>query len=215
MLNNINDLVLHYDGEIYNLIYKVIGESGDLSADYQFICENLVKDQTDRTVAIEQVISADEYTQTVMIYKESIEGMLTAVLKSAILGMIPEADFYGLLCRKFRRAFDNDKELAVALTKVLEDDRIPFIYLGKPLSMDNEEYRKYVDKNREYINKIYYALRADYSQKTEVSSVLLNIIDSVDGYEDKVVVLSQLLNALTKDRLSTLKDLLDKLQETE
>lgn len=215
MLNNLHELVQHYDGELYNLLYKVVCESEKLSEDFQYICENLIKDKTDKTVAISQEISTYEYDKIVTMCEDLIEGILNSVIKTAIYGLIEENAFYEVLCRKYRAAFENDKELAVALEFALKDDRIPFVYLGKPLSMDQEEYKERIDRNRDSIQKIHYALNTDYSQKTEGASVILNILQNVADYKDRVVVLSQLITVLTHGRVSKLQELLSKLKDTD
>lgn len=214
MSNKLQDLVFHYDGELYNLLYKIVCESQNLPADFQYVCENLIKDKTDKSISISQEISQSEYETIVNIYEDSVEGILNSVIKTAIYGIIDEKSFYEVLCKKYRATVETDKELAVALELALKDDRIPFIYLGKPLSMEQEEYKERVDKNRTYIKKINYALEIDYSQKTEVASAILNVLQEIDNYEDRVVVLSQLVAIMTRAKTAILESVLSKLKES-
>ena len=43
MKSGLDELVMHFDGEIYNLCYKIIDESKDLEMDFRYLCENLIE----------------------------------------------------------------------------------------------------------------------------------------------------------------------------
>ena len=215
MSNNLQELISHYDGELYNLLYKIVCESKDLPAEFQYVCEHLIKDETDKTISVPQEISESEYDTIINLYEDSIEGILNSVIKTAIYGIIDEKSFYEVLCKKYRATVETDKELAIALELALKDDRIPFVYLGRPLSMEQEEYKERVDNNRASIKKIRYALETDYSQKTEVASAILNVLESISDYEDRVVVLSQLVAIMSNAKIAALKEMLEKLNAAE
>ena len=215
MSNNLQELISHYDGELYNLLYKIVCESKDLPAEFQYVCEHLIKDETDKTISVPQEISESEYDTIINLYGDSIEGILNSVIKTAIYGIIDEKSFYEVLCKKYRATVETDKELAIALELALKDDRIPFVYLGRPLSMEQEEYKERVDNNRASIKKVRYALETDYSQKTEVASAILNVLESISDYEDRVVVLSQLVAIMSNAKTAALKEMLEKLNAAE
>lgn len=214
MKSYLNDLILHFDGEIYNLCYKVINESKQLKDDFQYLCEHLVKLPQEKTIVIDTYLSSDEYDFIRKIYDARIEGILSEVINKVNYGVLEQDEFYSELYRKLIDSFKNKKELAVAFERVLSDSRIPFVYLGKPLTMSQKDYKNYIEKNESNIKKLIYILKTDYSQKTEEASILLNFLESIENYDDRVVVLAQMIDILKRGGMaSVLKDLIIRVQE--
>lgn len=198
MKEKIAELVLHYNGELYNLCYKIIEESEDLKRDFEYICKNLVRTPKEKTIHIDNYINKDEREFIWKIYGRKVEGILSEIVNKANYGVLKPECFYQELLDSLQRSFTEKKELAVAFERVLRDSRIPFEYLGKSLIMDQSVYREKIEKNKKSIEKLLYALRIEYSQKTEQASVLLNIIEGIEDYNDKVVVFSQLIDVLQR-----------------
>ncbi|MCM1234238.1 MAG: hypothetical protein NC489_29390 [Ruminococcus flavefaciens] len=209
MKEGLEKLILHFDGEIYNLCYKIIIESRELEGDFKYLCENLVALPQERTIKIDAYISTEEREFIVKIYSNRIEGILSEVINKVNYGILDQNIFYSELYKNLMENFSDKKELAVAFELILRDSRIPFVFLGKPLTMNKEDYKEYIEKNEENINKLIYILRMNFSQKTEESSVLLNFIDSIEDYKDKVVVFAQLIDVLKRGGMAgILKDLI-------
>lgn len=198
MREKIDELIFHYNGELYNLCYKIIEESEDLEKDFEYTCKNLLKTPEKKTIHIDTYIDKDDRDLIWKIYEGKVEGILSEIVNKANYGIIKPEFFYKELINDLQKNFFDKKELAVAFERILRDSRIPFEYLGKTLTMDQDIYKKKIKKNKESIKKIMYALRIEYSQKTEQASVLLNIIEGIDGYDDKVVVFSQLIDIIQR-----------------
>ena len=211
MKSGLDELVMHFDGEIYNLCYKIIDESKDLEMDFRYLCENLIELPHEKTIAINTYISDEEYEFIRKIYDAKIEGILSEVINKVNYGMIQQDKFYSELYKNLIDNFKDKKQLADAFERILSDSRIPFVYLGKPLTMNQNDYKKYMEENEDNIEKLIYILKTDYSQKTEEASIVLNFIESIEGYENKVVVFSQLIDLLKRGGMaSILKDLVTK-----
>lgn len=198
MREKIDELIFHYNGELYNLCYKIIEESEDLEKDFEYTCKNLLKTPEKKTIHIDTYIDKDDRDLIWKIYEGKVEGILSEIVNKANYGIIKPEFFYKELINDLQKNFFDKKELAVAFERILRDSRIPFEYLGKTLTMDQDIYKKKIKKNKESIKKIMYALRIEYSQKTEQASVLLNIIEGIDDYDDKVVVFSQLIDIIQR-----------------
>lgn len=198
MKEKITELVLHYNGELYNFCYKIIEESEDLEKDFEYICKNLLRTPEEKTIPINVYINKEERDLIWKIYEGKIEGILSEIVNKANYGLLKPECFYSELLDSLQKNFTEKKELAVAFERILRDSRIPFEYLGKSLMMEQNIYKEKVKKNKKSIDKILYALRIEYSQKTEQASVLLNIIDGIEEYDDKVVVFSQLIDAIQR-----------------
>lgn len=88
---------------------------------------------------------------------------------------------------------------------------INVVYISRKTIWCEGFYKKYMEENEDNIEKLIYILKTDYSQKTEEASIVLNFIESIEGYENKVVVFSQLIDLLKRGGMaSILKDLVTK-----
>lgn len=207
--DSLKQLVTHFDGKLYNLCYKIIDESENLQGDFQYLCENLLKLPKEKMIKVDEYITEDEYELTLKIYNEKIEGILSEVINKVNYGIISSTNFYSELYSKLIENFKDKKQLAIAFERVIKDSRIPFVYLGRPLSMSGENFKKYLDTNQENINKLFYILKSGYSQKTEEASILLNFIESIKDYNDRVVVFACLIDILKNGGIANaLKDIL-------
>lgn len=206
MNKDLENLLLHYEGSLYDLCYKILEESEDLENDFDYICRNLTKVLREKTAHTYKYINEDEHALLRKIYEEKIDGILSEVINKTNYGLIDLNDFYKTLLGSLKENFTSQKELTIALEKIFNDKRIPFVYLGEPLTMSQSVYKDKVTKNMDSIKKLIYALHTDYSQKTEIASILLNIIEDSEDYEDRVVVFSQLISIIQRTTIvNTLK----------
>ena len=209
MKQDLYELIKHFDGKVYDLCYKIINESDDLEKDFQYLCENLLELPQEKEVTIKTYISEEEYELIRKIYDGRIEGILSEIINKVNYGILKQDQFYSELYQKLTQNFTNQKELAVAFERVVADTRIPFIYLGKPLSMKQKDYAEGIKRNEENIKKIIYILKTNYSQKTEEASMALNLLESIEDYTDRVIVMAQIIDLLKRGGIAgILKDLI-------
>ena len=209
MKQDLYELIKHFDGKVYDLCYKIINESDDLEKDFQYLCENLLELPQEKEVTIKTYISEEEYEFIRKIYDGRIEGILSEIINKVNYGILKQDQFYSELYQKLTQNFTNKKELAVAFERVVADTRIPFIYLGKPLSMKQKDYAEGIKRNEENIKKIIYILKTNYSQKTEEASMVLNLLESIEDYTDRVIVMAQIIDLLKRGGIAgILKDLI-------
>lgn len=209
MKNNLDELIKHFDGKICDLCYKIIEESEQLEKDFQYLCENLVELPKEKTIKIDTYFSEEEYELIRKIYDGKIEGILSEVISKVNYGIIEQENFYSELYKNLVENFEEKKKLAIAFERILSDYRIPFVYLGKPLTMSQKDYEDYIEKNDENLRRLIYILKMNYRQKTEEASVFLNFIESIEDYKDRVVVFSRLIDMFKKSgMIGSLKDLI-------
>lgn len=122
--------------------------------------------------------------------------MLDSAVKKCNFGLIKPEDFYKALWESYSKNFDTEKERVFAFYYTIIDKAIPYCYLGKPLSMSNERFKELIKRNETSIEKLKYIERSKYSQKTERASLVLNILDNIQEYEDRVVVLAHAIAIL-------------------
>lgn len=215
MNKKIEQLIKNYDGEIYDLCYKLIVESGDFKNDFQYVCENIELKNEQKTNKIEEYFQETEIELLKKIYANVVDGLITQNISKANYGIVKPEQFYTMLWEDVCRNFKEIKELAFALYWIVIDKRIPYVYIGTPLSMDNDEFKEISKANIDSIEKIKYVLRAGYSQRTEEASILLKVITDIPNYKDQVVVFTYLISFLqeTREKNKILTDLLEKIAE--
>lgn len=103
------------------------------------------------------------------------------------------------------------------------DSAIPYQYLGKALSMSNEQFQKLTEDNKPLIEKILYIKKNRHAQRTEEASLLLNCLDEIENREVKVVVLAHAITILGASRFpvgrreidSIIREIDEKIKELE
>ena len=105
---------------------------------------------------------------------------------------------------------ENDKIRSFALLRYAQSDLMPYIEVGTPLSMSDEVFSKILNDNRNVINRIKHIVAFNYSQKTEVASLILNEIMSAKTEEERVVVLAVAFDIVTQNKLNGLTTVLNK-----
>ena len=192
----ITKLLEAFDGELYDLCFELIEKSDNKVEAFEYTCRNLLELPQNKEIEIKQYFSSEEIVEYKSLYSDSVDGILNSVIKRCDYGLAKPEEFYQILWRSYCSIFSSDKELAFAFYYTLIDKRIPYQYLGKPLSMENKRFMELIEANQENLQKIEYIRMSGYKQRTETASLLLHCLDGITDYESKVVVLAQALVAL-------------------
>lgn len=201
-MENINNLIMNFSGNIYDLCFYVLKESENKAETFELVCKELLRKPSDGDIEIPQYFTEDEIDKYKSIDGEIVDGFINATIKRCNAGVIAVDAFYSSLWAAFSSWFTDEKELAFAMYYTLIDKRIPYMYLGMPLSMNNDRFKELIQANKENLDKISYINRSGYRQHTERASLLLNCLDSISDYESKVVVLAQAMKVLNKSGVS-------------
>ena len=197
-MNKVQEILEKYEGDLCDICYKIIEESVDLENDFEYLCENWSKDTNESKNIIETHIFKEERDLFNVLYEKKVDGIISEIITKINYGILDQNEFYVQLLNQLKVNFIDPKELAVAFERVVQDRRVPFRYLGKPVSMESEKFKEYIDKNIDNFNKIVYILQTNYSQKTQEASLLLNVLESIKDYEERVVVLAQMIDILKR-----------------
>jgi len=210
-MDSIKELLNTFDGEIYNLCYKLLIENENNAEVFQYVCENFTGKPKNKTQIIKNHFSQSEIYEYESIYGDIVKGILSNTIKKCDFGMISADEFYKTLWQAYCLNFISDNEKAFAFYYTVVDRKIPYRYLRTPLSMEDDIYENMVKANKSYIDRIEYLLRGSgFRQKTEVVSLILCCLDSVVNFDAKVVILAQALDSYTKSKTDDLTKLLIK-----
>lgn len=101
--------------------------------------------------------------------------------------------------------FPSEASKIFAFYYIIIDSRVPYFELKQGYEMSNESYRKLRLKHATTLKRVRYILNADFNQKTERASLLLDelgaempredtTVDAVLEYEKKLAILAEILN---------------------
>lgn len=105
--------------------------------------------------------------------------------------------------------FPTEASKVFAFYYVVIDSRVPYFELDQGYGMSNESYRKLRKKHATLLKKVRYILNAEFEQKTEQASILLqelgvampseeDNVEIVNKYEEKLAVMVEILNKTKK-----------------
>ena len=189
-----------FSGEIWDFCYEVLDRFGENKTVFEYACVHFVKRSRGGNAPIKQHFSEGECDEYKSIYGDTVDGLLNSCVKKCNLGLIPSEKFYEILWASFCSNFTTRKEKAFAFYYTLIDPIIPYQYLGKTLTMSNEQFKEISKKNEFFIDNIRYIIKSGYTQRTERASLLLNCLDKIGDYESKVVVLSHAITIFNQSR---------------
>lgn len=195
-MDEIKNLLENFSGEVYDLCYEILSISEDQATAFEYVCKNLIKYPENGTIQIAEYFSEDELEEFESLYDDTVKGLLNANIKKCNYGVIAVKDFYRSLWEIYSTMFSTLKEKAYAFYCTVSSKSIPYQYMGRPISMSNEQFQALTVQNKQIIDKIRTIGRSGYSQRTERASLLLNCINEVENFESKVVVLAHALSIL-------------------
>lgn len=199
-MKEVKNIINNFEGEVYDLCYKLLEDEANEKVVFEYVCLNLLELPENTTIHIKKYFTEEEINEYKLLYGDLINGLIRSTIKRCDYGMLQPKEFYNNLWQSYCVNFTTLKEKAFAFYYTLIDKRIPYIYIGKPLSMEQSRYEKLVDENEEILNKINYIFKSAYLQKTEMSSLILQCLDNIDDFEIKVIALIRALELYSNNR---------------
>lgn len=223
IMDKIFDLLRSFQGEVYDFCYEVLKIAQDHKEAFAYVCRNFSEPPEHGTIEIPSYFAEDEIETYVTLYGSTVNGLIKMSMKKCDLGIICPESFYSDLWDSFCKNFSSNKELAFAFYYTIIDSAIPYQYLGKTLSMSNEQFQKLTEENKPLIEKILYIKKNRHAQRTEEASLLLNCLDEIENREVKIVVLAHAITILGSGRFpmgrreldSIIREIDEKIKELE
>lgn len=129
-------------------------------------------------------------------YNAVFGGLISYILAQFLPEDIFYKNIYSLILECSFARDSNDK--AYALMYVWTDDCLPYTQLEKGLTMENEKYIQTCNKLEHLINKARLINRTPFTQKTQRASLFLDLLNSNLLYDEKVVLMSQIMSFARK-----------------
>lgn len=128
-----------------------------------------------------------------------IIGVVNNVISNLVERKVTEDDFYiNLLNRLLDHGFlQNELRQAIFLQCVWLDNRIPYYQLGEGRHIgNNEEFKRIYKEIEPSLNKGRYIINAKLQYKTQRASLLMDIADSLDTNEQRMVFWASIIDGM-------------------
>ena len=212
-MKEIKNIIENFEGNIYDLCYELLNNHENHSKIFEYVCLNLLELPKNPSLQIKQYFTDDEINEYRLLYGDLINGLIRSTIKRCDYGTLQPEEFYSNLWESFCVNLSSLKEKAFAFYYTVLDKRIPYIYIGKPMSMEQSRYEKYIKENEEILNKIAYIFKSAYSQKTEIASLILQCLECIDDFDIKVIALIRAMELYASKRKVNNVNVGDLLQE--
>ena len=210
----IDDLLHKAKSDILNLswyVYLIIKES-ELPADnLQYFYETYYDSINSSEETMLDLHFSEDDSKSL---KKELGKLIDAMLGTLQSRNLSEKTFYTELWTQVINCsfFTSDDQRAFALYYIWIDKRIPYYQLDEGRRMSNETYKQYINDLSHEIKKMLYILNTpSLSQKTERASLVLNILQSIENEDKRIVLMSKLISELKNDRISELSELFNRL----
>ena len=213
MNEKIDEILKTYAGDDTDLcyyIFNILKQTERPGSGLKYFMEKIRTRNPDATYVLEKKFSIDELQQLDSIYAKYTNELLTAVVNKAHLANWSVDKFYNVLWEKLDTdiLFEDDKTKSFVLFKLAQNSLMPYIEIESPLSMDDEKFSDILERNKDTIIKIRHILALNFTQKTEVASLILKEIQKNELYEEQCVILAIALDDFTQVKVNGLMQML-------
>lgn len=213
MNEKIDEILKTYAGDDTDLcyyIFNILKQTERPGSGLKYFMEKIRTRNSDATYVLEKKFSINELQQLDSIYAKYTNELLTAVVNKAHLANWSVDKFYNVLWEKLDTdiLFEDDKTKSFVLFKLAQNSLMPYIEIESPLSMDDEKFSDILERNKDTIIKIRHILALNFTQKTEVASLILKEIQKNELYEEQCVILAIALDDFTQVKVNGLMQML-------
>ena len=215
-MGNITEIIKTYAGEdIDHCFYtlQLLKQKDNPAVELMEFFENVGLQKSNGSVTLAQIIGNEELAKMDSLYSKYINMFLETLVEKAHLENWDKLKFYKYLwnCLNTDLILEDDKVRSFAMLRYAQSDLIPYIEIERPLSMNDDEFSKILRDNRNVVNRIKHIVALNYSQKTEVASLILNEIMSKKSEKEQAVLLAVALDIVTQSKLNGMTTMLNKI----
>ena len=127
--------------------------------------------------------------------KRRYDKLVGGIISNLVLQKLDQQCFYDKLWDVLQNnpLISSEKEKEYVFYRIWIEEMIPYFQLDDGLQMDNEKFREICKRRRIEIRKAFFVLASSLKQRTETSSLVMQILDSCETQEEKAAVLAQVI----------------------
>lgn len=198
------------DTDLCYYVFDILRQEEKPEVGLQYFYENIRIKKSNASQVLEKHYSIEELTKMDKLYTQYINDLLLMTVNKAHLEHWNTEKFYGVLWKKINTDlfFDDNKIKAFVIFKFAQNMLMPYIEIDDPLTMKDSAFNDISNQNQLVIMKIRHILSLNFSQKTEVSSLILKELQNVKTFEEQSVILAIALEDFTQYKLNGLMQVL-------
>ena len=214
-------IIKTYAGEDIDLCFYVLQalkKNKVPATELMVFFENVGLQKSDSSIVLAKTVENKELAKMDSLYSKYIDVFLKTLVEKAHLENWDKLKFYENLWNFLNTdlILEDDKLRSFAMLKCAQNDLMPYFEIVSPITMSNDEFSKILQNNIAIVNRIKHIVALDYSQKTEVASLILNEVMPIKSEKEQAVVLAVALEIVTKNKLNGMAAILNKISiETE
>lgn len=182
------------------VIYNIILEAEEPKSAWKYFFENA--DYIDSSD--EKEVDAFFTAQQIQKYEKECSELIDALLNKLVKRHCKKEVFYDELWEKIMESdvvCEGKNEKIYAIARIWSDARIPYFQIKDGIKMSDEEFLTIVKKDKELLQEVTFILNCKYEQRTEISSVLLDVLERCKDTKEKAVVMAKILDLTEKNIL--------------
>lgn len=202
LLQTLSGEPFNISGEIYGILKEEDDSRGGELLQFFFESSEEIKSSEDKEAR--QFLTEGE----VLDYTKSQGKIVDGILENLLAQRLCKEKFYEELWKKLTLdgLFENDQVRIFALYYIWIDIRIPYFELPETISFEEEKYLQIIEKLKSKIQEARFILYSDFEQWTQVSYLLLKLMNDMDSEEDKTVFFSCVMQMRDKMLLRTITE---------
>lgn len=192
------------DTDLCYYVFDILKQEEKPEIGLQYFYENIRIKKSTASQVLEKQYSIEELTNMDKLYTRYINELLLMTVNKAHLEDWNAEKFYGVLWKKINTDlfFEDNKVKAFVIFKFAQNMLMPYIQIDVPLTMKDEIFNDILSKNQLAIMKIRHILALNFSQKTEVSSLILKELQGIKTFEEQSVILAIALEDFAQYKLN-------------
>ena len=197
-------------GEKYDItaeIFRMIKEEKEPDSALQYFLMNANGIESSEEKEAEIFFTVTEINE----YEKKFGKLVEGIIDKLISQKLEEDEFYSQIWNRIERPdseFETEKEKVFALYKIWMNRKVPYFKLSDGMKMQNEKYKNIATEKMMQVKKASFIVNSEFEQRTEKSSLLLELIEQCESEEEKVVMLALILTMSEKRAVSDLLDML-------
>lgn len=159
---------------------------------FAYFCEHSYVDDNPDGQEVEAFFTAAQ----IQTLQKTFDDLLDGILNKLISKHLEKPDFYCELWKNIESdvLFEEEEQKMYALYRIWIDGRIPYFKIGDGLMMSDEEFKEIIDGAESLLRETAFILNCKFEQKTERSSVLLDVLNRCKDNKERAVVLAYIIS---------------------
>lgn len=180
----------------------MIKEADEPCEAFGYFCEHSYLADSKEGVEVEAHFTASQ----IQTLQKEFDSLLDGILNKLLSKHLGKTDFYRELWKNIESdvLFEEQDQKIYALYRIWVDGRIPYFQIDSGLKMSNGEFQESIKAAEDLIREITFILNCKFEQKTERSSVLIDVLNRCKDDKERAVVLAYIIGVTEVKTLEAL-----------